>query len=207
MKRDRARLAGLLVVTLAAAGAVSCAKPTVEACYTPESKCSEAIVAEIGLARSEVLVQAYALTSKPVMDALVHAREAGANVSVILDRSYPYAQNSALYLSSLKSVPTFIDALHTVADNNIVIIDRETVITGSMSFTAEAEERNAENVVIVRSVTVADSYAGNWNAHREHAEAFVKPIEQQAQEAPKPASGKTEKKKAAKARKKKKRAS
>jgi phosphatidylserine/phosphatidylglycerophosphate/cardiolipin synthase-like enzyme len=32
-----------------------------------------------------------------------------------------------------------------------MIIDRETVITGSFNFTKAAEEKNAENLLIIRS--------------------------------------------------------
>jgi phosphatidylserine/phosphatidylglycerophosphate/cardiolipin synthase-like enzyme len=191
-----------LLALLLAAAAASCAKPEVVPCYTPGGRCSDAIVGEIGAARSEVLVQAYALTSKPVMDALVQARESGVNVTVILDPTYPFAQNSALYLSSLKGVPTFIDSRHPLAGNNVIIIDSATVITGSMPFTQDAEERQAENIVLIRSSGVAGSYRENWSAHKEHSEAFVKPPEQPVKEEPAP-KPKPEKK-SAKSKKKKK---
>ena len=134
------------------------------------------------------------------MDALVQAREAGVSVTVVLDHASPLTQNSAVYLSTQKGVPTFIDSRHAVAGNNVMIIDKSTVITGSMDFTAEAEEKNAENVVIIRSESVAGEYLANWNAHREHSEEFVKIVEPPKAEQPPP---KAEKKKPAKGKKKK----
>ncbi len=38
-------------------------------------------------------------------------------------------------------VSTFIDAQHAIAHNKIMIIDKETVITGSFNFTKAAEDK------------------------------------------------------------------
>jgi phosphatidylserine/phosphatidylglycerophosphate/cardiolipin synthase-like enzyme len=59
-----------------------------------------------------------------------------------------------------------------VADGNVIIIDRSTVITGSFNFSNEAENRNAENLMIVRSGRLAAAYIENWELHRGHAVVF-----------------------------------
>ena len=43
-----------------------------------------------------------------------------------------------------------IDAQHAIAHNKVMIIDGETVITGSFNFTKAAEENNAENLLVFR---------------------------------------------------------
>jgi phosphatidylserine/phosphatidylglycerophosphate/cardiolipin synthase-like enzyme len=45
------------------------------------------------------------------------------------------------------------------------------VITGSFNFTKAAEEKNAENLLIIRSKELAKPYHENWWRHREHSEA------------------------------------
>ena len=47
-------------------------------------------------------------------------------------------------------IPTFIDNKHAIAHNKIMIIDQSTIITGSFNFTKAAEEKNAENLLIIR---------------------------------------------------------
>jgi len=42
-----------------------------------------------------------------------------------------------------------IDAQHAIAHNKVMIIDGETVITGSFNFTKAAEENNAENLLVI----------------------------------------------------------
>ncbi len=70
-------------------------------------------------------------------------------------------------------IPTFIDAEHQIAHNKIMIIDRETVITGSFNFTKAAEEKNAENLLILKNKELAKIYIDNWNKHRKHSEEYM----------------------------------
>jgi phosphatidylserine/phosphatidylglycerophosphate/cardiolipin synthase-like enzyme len=53
-----------------------------------------------------------------------------------------------------------------------MIIDKETVITGSFNFTRAAEEKNAENLLIIRNNELAKMYLDNWYKHREHSEEY-----------------------------------
>ena len=53
-----------------------------------------------------------------------------------------------------------------------MIIDRETVITGSFNFTKAAEEKNAENLLIIKSKELANLYIDNWMKHKEHSEPY-----------------------------------
>jgi phosphatidylserine/phosphatidylglycerophosphate/cardiolipin synthase-like enzyme len=54
-----------------------------------------------------------------------------------------------------------------------MVIDRETVITGSFNFTHAAEEQNAENLLIVhKSPALAELYASNWSEHLRHSDTY-----------------------------------
>jgi phosphatidylserine/phosphatidylglycerophosphate/cardiolipin synthase-like enzyme len=53
-----------------------------------------------------------------------------------------------------------------------MIIDQYTVITGSFNFTRAAEEKNAENLLIIKSKELAGIYIDNWKKHREHSERY-----------------------------------
>jgi phosphatidylserine/phosphatidylglycerophosphate/cardiolipin synthase-like enzyme len=53
-----------------------------------------------------------------------------------------------------------------------MIIDQSTVITGSFNFTKAAEEKNAENLFIIKSKELAGIYIDNWKKHQEHSERY-----------------------------------
>lgn len=66
-------------------------------------------------------------------------------------------------------IPTYIDDRHAISHNKIMIIDRAIVITGSFNFTKAAEEKNAENLLIISSKELARFYLDNWQKHQEHS--------------------------------------
>lgn len=54
-----------------------------------------------------------------------------------------------------------------------MIMDRQTLITGSFNFTKAAEPKNAENLLILQSPELAKFYTENWNRRKEHSDAYV----------------------------------
>jgi len=63
-------------------------------------------------------------------------------------------------------------AKHAIVHNKVMIIDGATVITGSFNFTKAAEEKNAENLLIIRDPGLAKFYMENWERHRVHSEMY-----------------------------------
>ena len=67
-------------------------------------------------------------------------------------------------------VKVLFDRDHDTANNKIVLIDGKTIITGSYNFTRAAEEKNAENVVIIEnSPELCEQFLANFDKHRTHA--------------------------------------
>jgi phosphatidylserine/phosphatidylglycerophosphate/cardiolipin synthase-like enzyme len=140
--------------------------------FSPHGGCTKAIVDALGKAKSEVLVQAYSFTSKEIAKSLIDAHKRGVSIQIILDKSNRSGKYSAGDFTAHMGIPTFIDFQHAIAHNKIIIIDRETVITGSFNFTKSAEEKNAENLLILRSRELAREYIDNWNEHKKHSEVY-----------------------------------
>ncbi len=140
--------------------------------FSPEGGCTQAVVKELNKAKNEVLVQAYSFTSKEIAQALVNAHKRGVHIIIILDKSNRSGKYSAADFTAHMGIPTFIDSAHAIAHNKIMIIDKETVITGSFNFTKAAEEKNAENLLILKSKNLAKVYIDNWNKHKAHSERY-----------------------------------
>lgn len=149
---------------------------TVKIFFSPHGGTTAAVVSEINSATEEILVQAYSFTSAPIAKALVNAKKRGVHVEVVLDKSQMRERYTEADFLSRAGVPTFIDRSHSIAHNKIMIIDRQTVITGSFNFTKAAEEKNAENLMIIKdnSVALVTSYLKNYSVHKNHSFAYVK---------------------------------
>ncbi len=143
---------------------------SVQSCFSPGGECTDLIVGVLGEARQSVRVQAYSFTSAPIAQALVEAHRRGVSTEIILDKSQVREQYSAADFTSRAGIPTFIDAEHAIAHNKVIIVDGKTVITGSFNFTKAAEERNAENLLILRNQPeLAKQYLENYERHRGHS--------------------------------------
>jgi phosphatidylserine/phosphatidylglycerophosphate/cardiolipin synthase-like enzyme len=145
----------------------------VTVCFTPGGDCTDAIVKALSDAKRTILVQAYSFTSAPIAKALLDAHKRGIQVQVILDKSQRTEKYSSADFLANQGVPTMIDANHAISHNKVMVIDGETVLTGSFNFTKAAQEKNAENLLIIRDSTLAAQYAQNWETQRQHSQAYV----------------------------------
>jgi phosphatidylserine/phosphatidylglycerophosphate/cardiolipin synthase-like enzyme len=140
--------------------------------FSPDGGCTDAVVSALNQAKQTVLVQAYSFTSAPIAKALVDAHKRGVTIKVILDKSNLTEKYTDADFLAHAGIPVLIDAAHAIAHNKVMVIDGETVITGSFNFTKGAEERNAENLLIIKDAALASYYAENWESHRQHSEAL-----------------------------------
>jgi phosphatidylserine/phosphatidylglycerophosphate/cardiolipin synthase-like enzyme len=146
--------------------------PPIEVYYSPKGGCTEAVVRQLDSARSSVLVQAYSFTSAPIAKALVTAYNRGVHVEVILDRSQKSEKYTEADFLRNSGIPVLIDSEHAIAHNKVMIIDGQTVITGSFNFTKQAEQSNAENMLVIRDKILSDQYTANWKLHADHSEEY-----------------------------------
>lgn len=147
-------------------------------CFTPGQDCTAVVVGQIASAHQQVLVQAYSFTSPEILKALTDARKRGIDVRIILDKSNVCKDDgavcekkSAVAVETLgiAQIPTLIDRRHAIAHNKIMIVDRQKVITGSFNFTRAANEKNAENILVLRDPGLVRRYEDNWREHAAHS--------------------------------------
>lgn len=143
-----------------------------KAYFSPEGGTQQAIIDQINGAKKSIFVQAYSFTNKDIVKALVEANKRGVDVFVVLDKSNRTDKYSVADLLDHFGISTYIDDKHAIAHNKIMIVDKETVITGSYNFTNAAEHKNAENTLIIKSGDLADAYFGNWATHQKHSTPY-----------------------------------
>jgi phosphatidylserine/phosphatidylglycerophosphate/cardiolipin synthase-like enzyme len=94
----------------------------------------------------------------------------------VLDDSQRTEKYSSATFLKNAGVPVFIDAKHKIAHNKIILIDEQTIITGSFNFSKAAEEGNAENLLVIHDkLALYKAYEENFQSHLKHAEAYEGP--------------------------------
>jgi len=147
--------------------------------FAPEGGCLAALAWSIQEAQRSIDVQAFLLSTKQVADPLIEAHRRGVAVRVIFDREQAEQRISLDEKLVEAGVPVFYDApAKGKAHDKVMIIDGETVITGSFNFTLSAEENNAENMLVIRGRPAIAA------AYRQHFESRLAASQPAARAAP-----------------------
>lgn len=141
----------------------------VQACFSPQGKCSSYIVREIAQAQTEILVAVYAFTNDELAWALAKARQRGVQVQVVLDQEFDAGNESSkgTFLAQQGIFVRRASGLNTgnrergagLMHQKFAVIDRRLVLTGSYNWTVSADNVNDENLLIFRDAgPLAEDY-------------------------------------------------
>lgn len=144
--------------------------------FSPQGGATAAIVRELQAARHHVWVQAYSFTSAPIAKAILDAHTRGVKITAVLDKSNQTDKYSAATFLTNAGIAVLIDAEHAIAHNKVIVIDDRTVLTGSFNFSTAAEEKNAENLLVLKQAPdLAAAYVANITAHAAHSHPYQRP--------------------------------
>jgi phosphatidylserine/phosphatidylglycerophosphate/cardiolipin synthase-like enzyme len=99
----------------------------------------------------------YSFTLDTVGDALIAANKRNVDVRIVMEKS-EIGQGSEYEKMKRAGIQVRLDTNPAIMHNKVAIIDGTVVITGSYNWSASAETRNDENLIIIRSAQVAAEY-------------------------------------------------
>ncbi len=130
----------------------------VEVYFAPEDNVMPQIVSEINAAQEEIRFMAFSFTEDSMGQAMLERAAAGVEVSGIFETT-----GSETAFSEL--TPLFCAGLDVRQDGNpfilhhkVIVIDRQTVVTGSFNFSSNATNTNDENLLIIHDPALAQQY-------------------------------------------------
>src|ERR1700722_12866484 len=112
-----------------------CFSCPVEVAFSPDRGATELVVKTIVEARQSVRVAAYSFTSKPIAQALLDAKKRGIDVRVVVDKSNATARYTAATFLANQGVPVRVDYRYAIMHDKFIVMDGETLETGSFNFT------------------------------------------------------------------------
>ena len=82
---------------------------------------------------------------------------------VLLDKGQRKRHYRAIEDMQDAGIPIHFNSHYAIMHDKYLVIDDKTVETGSFNYTASAEKRNAENVLVVKDdPALAKQYLENW---------------------------------------------
>lgn len=132
--------------------------------FAPEDGVLKRLLREVSFAKKSIKVMAFALTSKDLAKALIAKMKAGVKVQIHLDDG-AVTMNGSQY-SYLKRAGLDINISQNrrgKMHHKLIIVDDQTVVTGSYNFSKSAEKKNDENTLIIKSREVGQIYAREFS--------------------------------------------
>lgn len=126
--------------------------------FSPRGGCQNAVISEIGKARESIDIAMYYLTSREISQEILRAKDRKVRIRIVLDKS----QETQKYSKSRYLIKNGIEVLYYTGSglmhNKFAIIDGQVLITGSFNWTASAEDRNEENLLVITDRDIIERY-------------------------------------------------
>jgi phosphatidylserine/phosphatidylglycerophosphate/cardiolipin synthase-like enzyme len=127
--------------------------------FSPDDHVQTFLVDLLKGAEKSINFLAYSFTADPLAEVIRQRAVAGVLVAGIMDEDQAKTNKGGEYDAfRTAGLNVHLDGEDGLMHNKVIVIDGETVVTGSYNFTASADKANDENVVIIISSEIATQY-------------------------------------------------
>ena len=131
--------------------------------FSPKNDISSSLLKEIGSAKKSIHFMAFSFTQDALGSAMQDRFESGLDVRGVFEERQ-ISQYSEYESMKAAGLPVVQDGNRGAMHHKVIVIDEETVITGSYNFSKNAEERNSENLLIIKgNPDIAQAYLAEFN--------------------------------------------
>lgn len=136
---------------------------TITNLFSPDDGVEARLVDLIAGAKQSIEVLAYAFTLDSLAEALLAQAENGVQVRGVFDSGQASSNQGGDYYRLLEAgLDVWLDGNLNSMHHKVLIIDNQIVVTGSYNFSASAERRNDENVLIIENPELAAQYLAEF---------------------------------------------
>ncbi|MBK8904486.1 MAG: lamin tail domain-containing protein [Anaerolineaceae bacterium] len=134
--------------------AITAAGPT-----TTTTPMELALLEVINQAATQIDIALYGLNRQSVVDSLINAHNRGVTVRVVGDDDAAAGEYALAYQAlTTAGIPLILDSSGQIQHNKFLVVDSQTVWTGSTNFTDTGFTSNANNALLVTDSTLANIY-------------------------------------------------
>lgn len=142
-------------------------RPYASVYFSPKRGSAQVLAGFIDRTEKTLDCAIYSLSHDLIADALIGAHRRGVKVRVLMDKSQAGGKASDDERLVAAGIEVRIDSNFKIFHHKVAIADRkrrgkQAVVTGSFNWTANADEKNAENMVILRLKRVVEEYENEF---------------------------------------------
>ncbi len=131
--------------------------------FSPDNDIISSLLREIGSAKKSIHFMAFSFTQDELGRAMRDRFESGIDVRGVFEE-WQISRYSEFKPMKAAGMSVIQDRNKGTMHHKVIVIDEETVITGSYNFSKNAEERNSENLLIIkRNADIAQAYLAEFD--------------------------------------------
>lgn len=116
------------------------------------------ILKEIKNAKSEIIVSAFYLTDKVIVQELISAKKRGVNVFILMDALGAINFKDKIFEMRKNLIPVIVENWGGKNHEKTMVIDKNDIIMGSANFTKSGFFKNDENILLIKNPKIAEFY-------------------------------------------------
>ena len=126
--------------------------------FSPNGGCQQAVVSQIAKAHARIDIAMYSFTSRALSQALVDAKARGVKIDIVLDKNQMKEHYSKSAFLQSRGIEVKFHLGPGLMHDKFAVIDERLVLTGSFNWTASAEKKNSENLLVIKDKDIAEKY-------------------------------------------------
>jgi phosphatidylserine/phosphatidylglycerophosphate/cardiolipin synthase-like enzyme len=138
----------------------------IEVHFAPDIYITDQIIEEIQNSEKSIYFMAFSFTKDEISMAMINRFRRGVHVEGVFEE-WQMRDYSEFSRMENAGVPVMSDFNKYNVHHKVIIIDEETVITGSANFSNSAAKRNDENILIIKNKEIAKAYLEEYRRVKE----------------------------------------
>lgn len=132
--------------------------------FSPNQNSLNLVLKTIDAAKKNICMATYSFTSKPVVAALLKAKARGVDIKIVSDEKSNSKKYTAVHYLANHGFNIRLNSNYAIMHNKFIVVDNQTVETGSFNYSEAAVKKNAENVIVIwNNLSVASKYTTECN--------------------------------------------
>jgi len=129
--------------------------------FSPGGNAMPTVHEELRRATKSIRFMAFSMTDKQILQIMLEKKAAGVKVEGVFDNCL-IPQYSIYWELKKAGILALGDGNQALMHHKVMIIDDNVVVTGSYNFSKSAQEKNQENMLIVKSPLIAKQYVDEY---------------------------------------------
>lgn len=132
---------------------------TISVYFSPQDKpMSTELVQIIRNSKDYIYIPSFLFTHKTLSNELINAHKRGVDVKIIIDATNTYGKHSVFKSLRASGIPVKVENYAGKLHSKVMIIDNEYLVAGSANFSNSGENKNDENMLIIRDSLLSKFY-------------------------------------------------